>query len=431
MKSVVIQKFEYQTLHVGEAGFTRAHFERLVRYNDLHHSLFLTIGHDRVTFKQFVGVIHIHDLTIEILPKIDRYNDDKASMRDLLVKMLHRTGKFPLERTESALLSKTTGSLFELYLRLFLQETQRLVAQGLPKHYALHRANEPFLKGRLRIVEQLKTNLIRKERNCIEYQRYSINHRFNQILKYALNIVANASEKLETHASNLLAHFETVNNATITAVDFRKLRYTRNTECYRTAMTLAELIITGFQPDIKHGSLNIIAFLFDMNLLFEKYVMEEIRRAAHRLGSPTKVKSQVSKTFWRQADLGARKMIRPDIVIEMPDHTTFVLDTKWKILQDAYSNDNDLKQLYTYSLQFESSHVFLLYPTSAAEHQFVHGHFQATQGGKIHNTRHVTQWKIPLLDPNGRLKSNLGQDILSVLMGKCVNGVNSERRLEE
>ena len=72
MKPVVIQKFEYQTLKVGETGFTKAHFDRLVTYNDLHKSQFFIVGHDRVTFQNFVGVIHIHNLTIEVLPKIDK-----------------------------------------------------------------------------------------------------------------------------------------------------------------------------------------------------------------------------------------------------------------------------------------------------------------------------------------------------------------------
>jgi len=276
MKPVVIQKFEYQTLRVGESGFTEAHFDRLVTYNDLHRNQFFVVGHDRIVFQNFVGVIHICNLTIEILPKIDRHYDDKKSMRDMLVKMLHRTGDFPLEETDTSLLYKTKGALFELYLRIFLRSVKNLVAQGLPKHYSFYRSNEPFVKGRLLLPEQLKYNLIRKERNFIEYKRYSVDHRFNHILKRALRIIADTSMSLETEAADLLAHFENVSDYDISMADFQKLHYTRKTECYRPAITLAELIITGYQPDLKYGNLHVVAFLFDMNLLFEKYVAEEI-----------------------------------------------------------------------------------------------------------------------------------------------------------
>lgn len=215
-------------------------------------------------------------------------------------------------------------------------------------------------------------------------------------------------------AADLLAHFDNVPDQTISAGDFWKIRYTRKTECYRAAMTLAELIITRFQPDFKHGSLNIVAFLFDMNLLFESYAAGEIRRACRTSQEGLKMKAQVSKIFWRHDDSNSRKMIRPDIVIESPAGI-FVLDTKWKVLQDVYSDDGDLKQLYAYSLQFESTHVFLVYPGSDESHQFTHGHFQPTQSQQIHGVRHISQWRIPLLDKDGRLNNSIGCEVLDQL----------------
>ena len=414
MKSVVIQKFEYQTHRVGESGFTAAHFNRLVAYNDLHQSRFYVVGHNRINFQNFVGVIHICNLTIEILPKIDRHYDDKRSMRDLLVKMLHRTGDFPLENTEVAWLNKTSGSLFDLNLRLFLRLVRELVSHGLPKHYSLYRANEPFIRGRLLLPEQLKFNLIRKERNFVEYKRYSADHLFNQILKQALAIIVHSTKNLRSEAAELLAHFENVSDRMIVPADFPKLCYSRKTECYRPAMTLAELIITGFQPDLKYGELHVAAFLFDMNLLFERYIADEIRRECKKPASAFKMRSQVAKVFWRHSSSNSRKTIRPDIVLESPSGT-LVLDTKWKILNDVYSDDGDLKQLYTYSLQFESPHVFLIYPAASREHTLSHGSFQPSKNRGIHAERPVSQWQVPLLDNNGCLNRGLGKELLSSL----------------
>ena len=353
-------------------------------------------------------------MTIEILPKIDQHNDDEVSMRDMLVRMLHRTGDLPLEETETAPLKRITGSLFELYIRLFLWEVRKLIVQGLPKHYSPFRANEPFVKGRLLLTEQLRHNLFRKDRNYIEYKRYSVDHRFNHILKRALQIVAGTSSFLRTNAKDLLSHFESVSDQTISSSDFPKLHFTRKTECYRLAITLAELIITGFQPDLKHGDYHVVAFLFDMNSLFEKYVTSEIRREISRFVVPIKLKAQATKVFWRHADSNSRKMIRPDIVLETPNES-FVLDTKWKILHDVYSDDDDLKQLYTYSLQFEVPHVFLVYPSPTEKHVFSHGYFQPSRNGKCHGVRTITQWQIPLLDKNGSLNRSLGKELLSYL----------------
>ena len=335
-------------------------------------------------------------------------------MRDLLVKMLHHTGDFPLEKTEVALLNKTSGSLFELYLRLFLRQVRELISKGLPKHYSIHRSNEPFIRGRLLLSEQLKNNLIRKERNFVEYKRYSADHCFNRILKQALAIIFHSSKNLKSETAELLAHFENVSDQMYLASDFQSLCYSRKTECYRSAITLAELIITGFQPDLKHGELHVVAFLFDMNLLFERYIAGEIGRECRHAGSPVKMKSQVSKIFWRHSDSNSRKTIRPDIVLETPSGT-FVLDTKWKIQKDAYSDDGDLKQLYTYSLQFESPHVFLVYPASSGKHILSHGSFQPSKNGVIHEARPVSQWQVPVLDNRGCLNLCLGKELLSLL----------------
>jgi len=332
-------------------------------------------------------------------------------MRDLLVTMLHRTGDFPLESTEVSWLNKTSGSLFDLYLRLFLRQVRELVSHGLPKHYSPYRSNESFVRGRLLLPEQLKFNLIRKERIFVEYKRYSADHLFNQILKQALAIIVHSTKNLKSEAAELLAHFENVSDRIIVPSDFLKLCYSRKTECYRPSMTLAELIITGFQPDLKYGELHVAAFLFDMNLLFERYIADEIRRECRKSAAAFKMRSQVAKVFWRHSGSNYRKTIRPDIVLETPSGT-FVLDTKWKILNDVYSDDGDLKQLYTYSLQFESPHVFLIYPAASREHTLSHGSFQPSKNRVIHAERVVSQWQVPLLDDNGDLNRGLGKELL-------------------
>lgn len=74
-----------------------------------------------------------------------------------------------------------------------------------------------------------------------------------------------------------------------------------------------------------------------------------------------------------------------------------------------------MKQLYAYSLQFESPHVFLVYPASDDSHKFTHGHFLPTQYGQIHNVRHISQWRVPILNKNGNINSLIGREILEYL----------------
>ena len=71
-----VQVFEHGTLAVGEQGFDAQQLAALVRYNDRHGCAFFTVGHNRLHFGSFVGVIQVGGLAIEILPKLD--NDASA-----------------------------------------------------------------------------------------------------------------------------------------------------------------------------------------------------------------------------------------------------------------------------------------------------------------------------------------------------------------
>jgi 5-methylcytosine-specific restriction enzyme subunit McrC len=71
--------------------------------------------------------------------------------------------------------------------------------------------------------------------------------------------------------------------------------------------------------------------------------------------------AQRSKVFWRVADL-VEKQVRPDIVIEGPDRSTLVLDTKWKVLETPVPSDDDLKQMFVYNALWDCPESVLVYP---------------------------------------------------------------------
>ena len=68
-----IQVFEHQRLKYDKSGdFQKLHFDAMVKFNELHQNKYFTIGHNGIVFKNYVGVVQIGGLTIEILPKADK-----------------------------------------------------------------------------------------------------------------------------------------------------------------------------------------------------------------------------------------------------------------------------------------------------------------------------------------------------------------------
>lgn len=354
----VIKTFEWSTLKAGKTyqgvRFTREHFKKLVAYHDTLQFPLYTLGNEKITFKQFVGVIRVDSLTIEILPKIANYSDTDTC-RDLLLKMLRRSGLLNLKRARDVSLTLKNNSLLDIYIELFLEEVEGLIRTGLRKTYDRKRGQVLALKGRLLFSEQINHNLVRKDRFFTEHQTYNYNYQLNQILYETLLVLQNASINpvLLRRVKELLLLMPEVKRVTIVRSYFARIKYTRLNAHYEDAVKIAELFLFNMTPDFRAGKRDVLSILFDMNELFETLIFKELYRARVALG--ISVTAQKRMKFWESKEL------RPDIVITKDDET-FIIDTKWKVLTDTNPHDNDLKQIFAYNHYFDSKHSLLLYP---------------------------------------------------------------------
>src|SRR5690606_20985123 len=96
LKKNTIQVFEHSFLPI-KGSFTQRHFVALSKLNALHNYQYFDLKHNGVVFKQFVGVIQVDGLTIEVLPKVDTYESDdenaKKKWQSVLIQMLRATRK--------------------------------------------------------------------------------------------------------------------------------------------------------------------------------------------------------------------------------------------------------------------------------------------------------------------------------------------------
>ncbi len=370
--SDVIQVFEHITLPVG-GQFTSTRFERLVQYNERHGNRFFDVGYNRIHFRNYVGVIQVGNLTIEILPKADKTPESPAQKQKwqcALIEMLRQSGFIRLASISDARLRLRSSSLLDIYFESFLAEVEDLVHHGLVRKYRRTRGNLPALKGRILFQQHLSRNLVHRERFFTEHVFYDRNNRFNQVLRVALDVLArvSANPHLAALARSLSISFEDVDDITVTEGTFTLLPHTRNTERYRRALQLARLIILNYLPDVQSGREDVLAILFDMNCLFERYVYAQLKQAEARQPSHSiRFKAQVSRPFWMADRM--RKSVRPDIIAQIgtgSKRERIVLDTKWKIPGDGRPSDSDLHQMHSYNVQFGARRSLLLYPRVSA-----------------------------------------------------------------
>ena len=414
-----IQVFEHSTLPTGK-DFTDSHFQCLVRHNERNGNRFFAVGLNRIHFRNYVGVIQVGNLTIEILPKADRDPDSdtmKKKWQSALIEMLRQSGYIRVESMSDARLRLRSSSLLDIFFESFLAEVDDLVHHGLVRKYRQTCGNLPTLKGRILFQQHIAKNLVHRERFFTAHVLYDRNNTFNQILRIALNVLIqiSSSPHLVGLARSLVDLFQDVGDIEVTERTFNHLPFNRNTEPYRRALQLARLIILNYCPDVCGGRENVLAILFDMNSLFERFVYAQLKREEVKQ-EPRRVafKAQVSRRFWSAG--GMQKSIRPDIIAQIGtglDYERVVIDTKWKIPSDGKPGDTDLQQMHTYNVRFGARRSVLIYPKvgniADVEGRFSKG--EALSPSFDHNCGMVF---IDLFDGD-KLRRDLGKKLVAIL----------------
>lgn len=397
-----IQVFEHQTLHYGRVydgvSFNEIHFNAFTKLNECHDNKYFTIVHKGVKFTQYVGVIQIDGLCVEILPKADYSSDDKNVWQGVLIDMLRVTNKLNVENVGNANVNKQKTHLLDIYFEWFLNEIQLLIHQGLIKQYYKKTDNVKALKGKLEFAGHLQKNLIHKERFYTSHQVYEKDHAVHQILGQALEIVEQFSRGnyLYSKCKNIQLDFPEVKAIQANEVTFSKIPKSRKNASYKNALEIARLIILNFAPNITNGKENMLALLFDMNALWENYVFIRLKQAASHSELNVEVYRQNTKHFWNGVT------IRPDIVIEK-EGETYIIDTKWKNINGSKPSTNDLRQMYVYNDYWKAQKSVLLYPSQQSQQpKFINfdGCLDQCSVGKLH-----------ILDGN-KLNDRIGYEIL-------------------
>ncbi len=365
MKTHTISVFEHQTLRVDDIVFTKTHREALERFlgnNDEETFPYYSLIHKGVKFRQYVGVLCVNGLTIEVLPKTDRDQNGEDYWRKKLLLMLSTVYKLDVKApTDAQQEIKTNSPILDVFIKRLLDEVDSLLNRGLVKYYHKKEGNQKALKGKLLVGEQLRRNFIHKERFYVRYTTYDYEHVMNCLLRQALEVAAAATNNafLRGRACSTLFNFPELKEIQATAEVFDNLIYDRKTEDYRAAIKLARLLLLHHVPNRVSQGDNILALMFDMNKLWEEYVFIMLRRCL----TDYIVKDQEPRSFWKQSN-GPSKTIKPDIVIreKSSDNVVAILDTKWKC-PDKTPSDGDLHQMFVYSKMFNTKKVALVYPS--------------------------------------------------------------------
>ena len=320
-----------------------------------------------ITASNYVGVITMTDgTTIEILPKVFPIQT-KTAVKKLLINMLRSLRDSPYKTLQTSYVNVEKLNIFEVFIRMFVDEVLYIEKRGLKSGYQTVQSNEAVFKGKLKVSEHIKYNFVHKERSFVEYDTFHIDRPENRLIKTCLLHLYRISQSAKNRVDikNLLNSFAEVSASADITGDFEKCVPGRNMKDYATALLWCRVFLLGKSFSAFSGSEIAFALLFPMETLFESYVAQQLRKYL----DPNMFTVSAQDRSCHLFDNPRQFLMKPDLVVKRKqDGAAFILDTKWKLLAPAKASygisQADMYQMYAYQKKYQAESVTLLYPAT-------------------------------------------------------------------
>lgn len=337
-----------------------------------------------VQANNYVGVLQTKSgLTIEILPKIAGRTEEATDtrVRQLFLEMLKAVRSLNGKTFKLTNLNAKKNNLLEVFISMFLNESDMIIKRGLKSSYVTVQSNEKFLKGKLLMTQQLRKNIVNQSYFFNEYDEFMTNSAENQLIKTTLEyLLKNSRDNNNLRIiREQLVYFEFVDLTNSPEQTFQKVSIGRNYTYYEQTLDWCRIFLSRKSFTSFKGSSLAFAILFPMEEIFEAYIAHIMKKSI----PDANVSAQDKKysLFDRTNETKAGYRLRPDLVVRFEDNRTTIADTKWKVLDSTGPSQTDLYQMYAYYTRYRHKSenvdkVVLIYPYSSS---YSENEFRSTQ----------------------------------------------------
>lgn len=372
-----IREWEQISYGSGDAEISEAHADCLVAV--AHASVFsgrggegvLEHGRKGLRARGVVGVIATPGCQLEILPKIEggtETNVSDATLRARLIHLLAVTYDLPIEVSAITQLGWQRETILELLIRLFCAKLTNAVRHGMPRQYLAHEEDLSTLRGRLDVTRQFSRLAVSPQKLACRFDALSPDIALNRVMRAAVSKLLRISGEPDNQRALRELSFVYADIADVSPSELRwdQIVLDRTNRSWRDLLSLARLFLSDRHQQTSAGAIEGHALLFEMNILFEKYIERVLSRAL--AGTNFRVSSQGgNRSCLYEGDLGLFRT-RPDIIIRQGEEVVLIIDTKWKRMAPRIDDpkqgvsQTDVYQLMAYGRLYDCPNVVLLYP---------------------------------------------------------------------
>lgn len=325
--------------------YEEVNFEKLTEHiiNNVELHKYFTQDWGKVKASKYCGILNFNNHDFYILPKVANHNDEQNL--NIFIYMLMYAYDVKLSNEQIASCTNQKHTILEVFVQMFASNLLNELKKGLYKEYITMQDNLPVLKGKYLINENLKYNFTKNKIYC-EYDEFSPNNGLNQFFYYAVKYL----QKF-VNDKKLLKQCELIfDEVEYNQIDINKLNihFNRLNSRFKTSFEVAFLLLKQSIPLFSQDKKS-FAFLFDMNLLFEKFIARIVKESFDEVEVP---RDYIS--------FGALNL-KPDIIVKSQN---LIIDCKYKIMdENKIANRDDRYQMYVYANNFENiKATMLLYP---------------------------------------------------------------------
>ncbi len=368
--------FEHQAVPF---AWNDRHLQALSRLNRLLGSEVLqaTVARGQRVLKagSYVGLVRLGGDTFQVLPKIDYGANEAASATRNLLYLLEMAGNLPIKQHDVASFLQRGRDWFEILTHLFARELLRQWQHGPYHHYEVVEETAVALKGKWRIAQQLRQP-VRQHRFDVAYDEFTPDNTLNRVLRYVVELLW--LHTADSDNRRLLGNLrQWLGDITLLPVVSPQMAsptlITRLNRQYEPLLNLARLFLQTGTLELSTGRTSSFAFVFDMNSLFEAFIVGLIEKQRQHIlpdalyDCTLHPQSRHTTRYLARTEAGKGVfLLKPDLVLRQGSHFPLLLDTKYKRLKGDGLKlgiaQSDFYQMFAYSQRYQCPHVLLLYP---------------------------------------------------------------------
>jgi len=246
-------------------------------------------------------------------------------------------------------------NLYELLSIVLCRSVSHIIKKGIFKEYIKVYEETASLKGKINFNDSLKRNSFRNGRGFCEFDEFSDDVIYNQIIKSTLyNILKSKSinKTIKDEVMKIYHYFSGISNIKLSKRCFDKVRIYKNNNHYKLSLNICKLIYDNMIVDENSGNIKFKEFYREdkeMAYIFENFV----RNFYNTHLKDSKVYRENIKWHAVGEELSLLPIMQTDITIKSSENI-IIMDTKYyrntlaRNMQSEKYHSNNMYQMFAY-----------------------------------------------------------------------------------